>query len=317
MKAWVIVLILAGLYIVFIAAPAVVMTVVTFSRRDIKKNKNNRLEDSCYLPYEKLMKEGLIHFRHSTREEISADAFDGVRLAADYYPADSRTTVILMHGYNTSPIANYCVIGADLHKMGMNVLMPYERGHLKSGGKHSTLSMLERKDVVTWVQWAREHGAEQIVLYGISMGAASVAYALENLPADTVKRAVVDCGFVSPYEAMRRESDKRRLPSGMLMPYSVLISRLLFHTDIRYRTTESLSGTEIPVLFLYGDADTTVDVKEGRSMYEACASEKVFLEVRGAEHTVAYLAASPEQKEQFRKFINICREDGGTGENHG
>ena len=33
MKAWVIVLILAGLYIVFIAAPAVVMTFVTFSRR--------------------------------------------------------------------------------------------------------------------------------------------------------------------------------------------------------------------------------------------------------------------------------------------
>ena len=84
MKAWVIVLILAGLYIVFIAAPAVVMTVVTFSRRDGKRNKNNRLEDSCYLPYEQQMKEGLIHFRHSVREEVSAGAFDGIRLAADY-----------------------------------------------------------------------------------------------------------------------------------------------------------------------------------------------------------------------------------------
>lgn len=309
MTVWIIIGILL-LYIVFIAAPAMVMTLTTFSRRDGKKSKNHRLQDSCYLPYEQQMKEGLVYLRHCDREEISVKAFDGISLAADYYPAGSRTTAILMHGYNTFPIANFRVIGTCLHKMGMNVLMPFERAHLKSGGRHSTLGMLEQKDVLTWIDWAEQHGAEQIVLYGISMGAASVAYALSRIKTGSVKRAVVDCGFISPYEAMRRESARRKLPTRLLMPYTVLLSKLMFHEDPRRKVTESLSAAGIPVLFLYGDADQTVSVEEGRQIYGACASEKQFLEVHGAEHTVAWLAAAEEQKKQITEFIDICRENG-------
>jgi len=298
------------LYILFIAVPAVILFFTVCSRRDGKKNRKSRLEDSVYLPYEQQMKAGLVYLRRCEHREMTEHAFDGISLAADYYPAGSKTTAILMHGYSSFPVANFCVIGTELHKMGMNVLMPYEIAHLKSGGKHSTLSMLEQYDVLTWIDRAEREGAEQIVLYGISMGASSVACALDKIKTKSVKRAVIDCGFVSPYEAMQKEAVKRKLPFRLMIPFSILLARALFHADLRKAATQSLSGTAVPALFLYGDADETVGTESGKRLFESCASQKQYIEVRGAKHTVAYLAATPEQKESIDRFLNICRDVG-------
>ena len=53
-----------------------------------------------------------------------------------------------------------------------------------------------------------------------------------------------------------------------------LLGKLDFHEDIYERVSDSLRHTDIPVLFLHGEADLTVDISQGLENYNACASEK-------------------------------------------
>ena len=74
--------------------------------------------------------------------------------------------------------------------MGHNLLLIDERAHGRSEGRTITFGIQERWDVESWARFAVERfGADvQIILYGVSMGAATVLMAAGlDLP-ENVKR---------------------------------------------------------------------------------------------------------------------------------
>ena len=96
-----------------------------------------------------------------------------LKLSAIYLPrTDSHKTAIVAHGYmgNAETMANYAKM---FHDLGYNVLVPDARGHGKSEGDYIGFGWHERKDYVKWIDQVLETNgqSEEIVLYGISMGA--------------------------------------------------------------------------------------------------------------------------------------------------
>ena len=103
--------------------------------------------------------------------------------------------VIVIHGY-TGQGSGMTGFAQRFTARGYNVLMVDLRGHGKSEGNYVGMGIHDRLDIVDWINYLIEKDSERkIMLFGISMGAATTMMVTgENLPTN-VKLAIEDCGY--------------------------------------------------------------------------------------------------------------------------
>jgi len=128
-------------------------------------------------------------------QSIALRAGDGVELKAWWVPAsDPRGTAVLVHGLNRSRVEMVRKI-PFLHGRGWNALLPDLRRHGESGGIASSFGFFEKLDVAAAVARARELSPGPVVLWGVSLGAASAA--LEAAHDASVAGLVCDSSYRS------------------------------------------------------------------------------------------------------------------------
>ena len=107
-------------------------------------------------------------------EDWQVNAEDGVSLVAKAYRQDGHRWVILVHGYMCTGRDMMDYSGMYL-KEGVSLLVPDQRAHGRSGGKYTGMGWLERRDMVCWIrEILQQEPQAEIVLHGVSMGAATV-----------------------------------------------------------------------------------------------------------------------------------------------
>ena len=297
----------------FSAGPALTSFFTVFTRKTGTHFRDMDIENSYFAPIYGEMCDSLDRLGALEQRKVKITANDGVELCAVYYPADGKDTVILVQGYNTPAINNYVIIADWLHGLGYNVLMPDCRGHGESGGKRCSLGLLEQYDLLRWSEYAAED-AENIFIYGTSMGCATVSYASDKLDCEKVRGLVLDCGFSSPYSQMKGDMERRHIPRFLLLPFIRLLGKWILKVDIKTPVSESLSKCTIPALFLHGTADETVPLSEGHANYESCASEKDMIIVEGAAHTMSFHTGGEKVRRAVADFFGKHRK-GAQNEN--
>ncbi len=116
-------------------------------------------------------------------EEVAFTAHDGIPLKGWWVPApQARGTVVLVHGLNRSRI-EMVKKAPFLHAQGWNTLLFDLRHHGQSGGNASTFGYYEKDDVHAAVDFARQRSGGPVVLWGVSLGAASAMLAAAEDPA--------------------------------------------------------------------------------------------------------------------------------------
>ena len=109
---------------------------------------------------------------------LTSEAFN---LEAWYAHHDtiSRGMALLFHGFGSSK--DECRLAAEFFfKEGYDVLLTDFRAHGNSSGNESMGGYVEDKDVVTAYRFAESKGARTIVMWGVSMGAATILNAVAN-----------------------------------------------------------------------------------------------------------------------------------------
>jgi dienelactone hydrolase len=115
-------------------------------------------------------------------EDVTFNAPDGVPLKGWWVPApDAHGTVVLVHGLNRSRIEMVKKV-PFLHKLGWNALLFDLRHHGESGGDVSSFGFFEKQDVHAATAFARTRAGGPVVLWGVSLGAASVTLAAAEDP---------------------------------------------------------------------------------------------------------------------------------------
>lgn len=233
---------------------------------------------------------------------------DGLKLQAIYLPANEPTTknVIMAHGYmgNAETMANYAKM---YHDWGYNVLVPDARGHGESEGNYIGFGWPERKDYVKWIdKLIDENGADaQIVLYGISMGGATVMMTSGDTLPKNVKAIVEDCGYSTVNEELAYQLNELfHLPPFPLVPVTSLITKIragYFFGEAS--SVAQLAKNKTPILFIHGDEDTFVPFFMLDEVYQATTAPKEKHVVKGAEHAEAYNENPEEYKQTVQHFL--------------
>ena len=287
---------LFGIYILFAVLPAVVSFLSVFSAKRSAPYVALEPHPQLIARYGETVADACAFLRALDAKEVAITASDGARLCGVYYENNADKTVIFLHGFSANPVSHTALQARALYEKGYNLLLPYQRAHGKSGGRFSTLGLKEQTDLLDWIAWAKEK-TDKILLYGMSMGASTVAYASDKLDPALVRGMILDCGFTSAYTQLSAECKRKRLPSALMMPVVRLLGRILFRVDLKRSTADSLRRAAVPALFLHGKCDLTVPVSATEENYAACAAQKEMILVEHAAHTEAFAAGgAPVQK---------------------
>ena len=221
-------------------------------------------------------------------EEVSVKSDDGLTLYGDLYrnPDGTDKTVVCVHGYNSCGYNDFSPMIGPILQHGCNCLL-IDQGHYgRSGGRFTGFGMLESKDLMKWIAFVNDAFPDgKIVLYGISMGAATVMQASGlDLP-ETVAGIVEDCGFTSCREEFAAVlKNVAHLPSFPLLNILAALCKAFLRLDIGSDSRDCVAKTELPMLFLHGDADAFIPVSMCRECYDACGSENQIVIYEGAGH---------------------------------
>ena len=138
------------------------------------------LKQSKYAPLADEILSGIAFWRAQEPEDIFLPSFDGLRLHGQLVQQpESKGTILLFHGYRSSWAIDFSIVLPYYHSLGYDLLVVDERAHGQSEGDYITFGVRERRDVVTWAQYAAMHfgPAHPLILDGLSMGAATVLMA--------------------------------------------------------------------------------------------------------------------------------------------
>jgi fermentation-respiration switch protein FrsA (DUF1100 family) len=177
--------------------------------------------------------------------------------------------------------------------LGYNVLAVDCRGHGKSQGDYIGMGWPDRKDLNLWVrEIVRLIPGSEIVLMGISMGAAAVLMAsAEDLPVN-VRGVLSDCAYTSAKEIFAYQLNRMyRLPTFPIIPLTSLVTRLKAGFFLgEASAVAQVSKTRLPVLFIHGEEDRFVPLEMVHRLAKACPSEHQVWVVPGAGHGLSFQA---------------------------
>ncbi|NLO85318.1 MAG: alpha/beta hydrolase [Clostridiales bacterium] len=228
---------------------------------------------------------------------IQMTSYDNLSLNAyvikNEEPSDNW--VVICHGY--TGFAKQMIGSArEFYTRGYNILLPDARGGGDSEGDYIGMGWDERKDITNWIERINaDYTAKNVILYGVSMGGATVMMTSgEDLP-DNVRAIVEDCGYTSVWDEFSHQlSGIFKLPDFPIMHAASIVTKIRAgYTLGEASAVEQVAKSVTPMLFIHGGEDTFVPTWMLDVVYDAANCEKEKLLIQGAGHGAAS-SADPE-----------------------
>lgn len=260
-----------------------------------------------YEPHKAALKDLFHQLQDRPCEFVTVRSHDGLTLSGRYYHVkDGAPLAIGFHGYRSCWLTDFCG-GADIaFEMGQNVLLIDQRAHGKSEGRSITFGIKERQDLLCWVEYAIERfGSDvKILLYGVSMGGATVLMASElDLPGN-VRGIVADCPYSSPLDIILHVGKQTGYPPKLIRRFVILGAKLYGGFDVQEATAEeAVKHAKVPIMILHGEDDDFVPTDMSRGIQEANPKLIQRHTFPGAYHALSYIMDTPRYRTLVKDFM--------------
>ena len=258
--------------------------------------------------YKDIWQGGAELYKTLDKEDVWIKSNEGIDLHGEIVKnGDCKKVIVCAHGFRSVPQHDFIAAMPYFYGKGFSFLLIDHRAHGKSGGEYITYGVYERYDLQNWVNFAVEKfGSDaQILLHGISMGAATVLMASGLELPKNVKAIIADCGFTSPHDIFVRVLDysfhARPFP---LLNIAGAMAKKKANFDFKGASTiDAMKKNTLPVLFVHGEDDDFVPIEMSERNYEACKAEKAFVRIKGAMHACSYLVEKETCEREMDAFL--------------
>ena len=193
---------------------------------------------------------------------------DNIKLAGWYGAATNAVgSVALFHGYGDNK-TDVLEEAKTFLNMGYNVLLLDFRAHGNSDGHTCTIGYRETEDVTLAYNFLKSKGEKNIVLWGISMGAATVARAINEDHLQPSK-VILEMPFATMENAVEGQLKTMHLPReplGTLLTFWGGIEHGFW--AFKVNPDEYAKDIHCPVLMQVGLNDVRVTPEERKEVYE-------------------------------------------------
>lgn len=249
----------------------------------------------------KLAKSVIQYYPTMPYDTVQLTTSNGLKLEAWYIKADSaKGTVILFHGLNANK-GNVLPEAFEFLSSGYNTMLVDIRAHGNSDGVVNTIGYKESEEVKLAYDHVSKMGEQNIVLWGMSLGAVIISKAIWQYDLQP-KKIILEM----PFDRLQDHIKARARISGFPgEPFGFFVS---FWTGTEqgywcynHKTSRYVKKIKCPVLLQWGSSDEYVLKKETESIFESIGSSNKKLEVyEGAGHMP--LVAFDEDK--WAKTVN-------------
>jgi fermentation-respiration switch protein FrsA (DUF1100 family) len=222
-------------------------------------------------------------------ESVTLRSEDDLELDAWWVPAQaSRGTLLFFHG-NAGNISHRVASLEQFHRLGLSVLILDYRGYGRSEGSPSEEGTArDARAGWRWLSGTAGSPADEVVLFGRSLGAAVAARLAAELQGESLPAAVI------------LESAFRSVPDMAQRLYPFLPARWLSRFD--YDTLSRVAKVEVPVLVIHSREDDLIPFEEGEAVHAAASEPKRMLEISGG-HNTGFLESEPRYLEGIDAFL--------------
>lgn len=225
-------------------------------------------------------------------ERVEFGDLDGVPLYAWIVPSlpgdSSKAWVLFFHGSGDN-VSSHAADYYDFRSLGFNIMAPEYPGYLDSPGTPGEAGLeREARAAYEYVRTVRGARARDIVIYGISLGAAVAI----DLAGQVEAGALIPCAAFASLVAAARELHPW-LPMGLLLKN-------------RYESEAKIGRVRMPVLVIHSEEDNLLDLpRHGGRLYDLARQPKRLLRTRGRHGTDSTNAAvNPSLFADIGEFLN-------------
>ncbi len=219
-------------------------------------------------------------------EKVIFTTKDGIKLQGWYVKTTNpaKGTVLLFHGHGSKK-TSVTDEASGFRQLGYNTLMIDFRAHGNSGGNTTTIGFYETEDVKLAYDFIKRKGEKNIVLWGISMGAATISKAMNDYPLRPSK-IILEMPFASILQAAEGRIKMMKLPGE---PLATLITfwggTLHGFWAFGMKPSEYVRKITVPSLLQWGKNDPRVQQSE---------TAEIFANLSGSKELVVYETAGHE-----------------------
>ncbi|MXY24376.1 MAG: alpha/beta hydrolase [Acidobacteria bacterium] len=217
-------------------------------------------------------------------QELSITAADGVRLHGWWIQGPGDRVLIWYHG-NAGNIGHRLDNARwFVDQLGVDVVLVDYRGYGRSEGAPDEEGIYRDGLAIYDAVVARSVRAEDIVLFGRSLGGA----------------VAIEVALHRPVGAIVLESPFRSVPALAREHYWFVPS---FLVRTRMDNESKIGSVDVPTLVLHGDRDRVVPVAHGRRLFELAARSAQFHLIEGAGHNDTYLVGGRPYRDAWTAFL--------------
>jgi abhydrolase domain-containing protein 17 len=196
-----------------------------------------------------------------TNDILKLSVASNENISARYLPNSQSTyTVLYIHG-NAEDLGDIRPVLERLHRQGFSVFAYDYRGYGTSNGTPGEANAYQDADVAyTYLTQQLKIPADRIIIYGRSIGGGSATEIATRYP---VAGLILESTFTSAFR--------------VILPFPIL-------PFDEFTNLDKLKQIHCPVLIMHGQADETIPIQHGRSLYEAAIEPKMSLWIAAAGH---------------------------------
>ncbi len=221
----------------------------------------------------------------SMPEKVYIRTKDKIKLEGWYMPAggEAKGTVLLFHGHGSKKSA--VLQEASVFKqLGYHTFLLDFRAHGNSEGNTSTIGYYEAEDVKLAYDFIKSRGEKNIILWGISMGAATITKAMNDYTLQPSK-IILEMPFASILQAAEGRIKMMGLPPE---PLAVLVTfwggaeHGFWAFDMK--PAAFAKNIHVPVLLQWGRQDARVQEGETKLIYSNLSGQKKLVIYENSGH---------------------------------